>query len=85
MNFAYDQPIYKGLIPLCTTKPEPPKVPSVHRYPVKTKDPEPKLSDFCTLKTLPEYTYHVTVESKPTALVKQCDNLKLYRTMQNWQ
>lgn len=85
MNFAYDQPIYKGLIPLCTTKPEPQKVTSMSKFPTKAKDPEPNLSDFCTPKKLPEYTYQVTVESKPTMLVKQSDNLKLYRIMQNWQ
>lgn len=85
MNFPYDQPIFKGLIPLCTSKPGPQKVPSVNKYPVKAKDPEPKLSDFCSVKQLPEFTYRVTVDNKPSTVVKQSDNLKLYRMMQNWQ
>lgn len=85
MNFPYDQPIYKGLIPLCTSKPQPQKVPSVIRIPLKPKDPEPKLTDSLTPEKLPEYKYTVKIEKPTVPIIKENCNFKLYKMMQNWR
>ncbi|KAF2899831.1 hypothetical protein ILUMI_06355 [Ignelater luminosus] len=82
LNFPYNKPIYKDLIPLCVRTS--PQVPIASKEFVFQKEKEPLLSDFFTPKTLPEYSFQVPQQVNNRTVIKQFDGLKLYRTMRNW-
>lgn len=84
MNFPVDQPIYKNLIPLCTTKQTAQQNLPTSRPPMPNKDEEPTLSDFYTPKQNSEYIYKPTVANKQISVVKDVDCLRLYGIMQTW-
>lgn len=84
MNFPLDQPIYRNLIPLCSTKPVSHQSLVPSRPPLPNKDVEPSLSDFYIPKRNSEYSYKPVVINKSISVVKDADCLKLYRIMQTW-
>ncbi|CAH1972069.1 unnamed protein product [Acanthoscelides obtectus] len=80
VNFPYDKPIYKGLIPLTSEKyPSQPMTSS--RPPLLQKDKEPLLSDFVELKKNCNYYFLPSVNIENTMNVVGCDNLRLYRIL----
>lgn len=77
VNFPYDQPIYKDLIPLEIDHCKSSAVIS-SREPLPHKDKEPLLFDFLETKSMPKYYCYpvIKVESKSNTITT--NNLKLY-------
>ncbi|KAJ8942950.1 hypothetical protein NQ314_009863 [Rhamnusium bicolor] len=82
VNFPYDQPIYKDLIPLtCNRVQSQPVIAS--RGPLPQKDKEPVLSDFIEARKIPNYYYLPTVKIENKPITISNDNLRLYKLLQN--
>ncbi|KAJ8951728.1 hypothetical protein NQ318_012579 [Aromia moschata] len=80
VNFPYDQPVYKDLIPLsCNKIPSQPIITS--RGPLPQKDKEPVLLDFIEARKVPQYYYlpNIKIESKLTTI--SSTNLRLYKML----
>ncbi|GJQ82259.1 hypothetical protein Trydic_g19458 [Trypoxylus dichotomus] len=82
VNFPYEQPIYKDLIPLCVKMQSQPMIAS--RKPLPLKDKEPVLNDFFVPRKTPEYNYKVSNQIANKGQMRQYRGLKLHRVMENW-
>lgn len=82
VNFAYDQHIYKDLIPLevdhCKLNPV-----ISSREPLPHKDKEPLLSDFLEIKRTPNYCCYPVLKTDIVSNTITNNNLKLYHILEN--
>ncbi|CAH1108259.1 unnamed protein product [Psylliodes chrysocephalus] len=79
LNFPYDKPIYKDLIPLMCEKNQSP--PTSVRSPLPQKDKEPVLSDFLELKRFPDYFVLHSTEIEDKMSQSKNNNLRLYKIL----
>ncbi|KAJ8984323.1 hypothetical protein NQ317_012542 [Molorchus minor] len=81
VNFPYDQPIYKDLIPLtCDRVHSQPVISS--RGPLPQKDKEPVLSDFLEKKEMPQYYCLPSIKIENKLTIIGSNNLRLYKLLQ---
>lgn len=83
VNFPYDKPIYKDLIPLEVDQCKSSTVIS-SRGPLPQKDKEPLLANFLDTKTMPKYYCcpSTKVENKFDTVTN--NNLRLYQNIENY-
>lgn len=82
VNFPYDQPIYKDLIPL--QGPTRPPLHLVSREPLPHKDKEPNLWDFIKVKEEKEFIYRPTINIEKSGPLPGLNNLRLYKILQSY-
>lgn len=79
VNFPYDQPIYRDLIPLTTVQHAQPVVTS--RGPILQKDKEPMLANFIETKKPPIYYCLPKVKLENKGMLIDCNSLRLYHNI----
>ena len=87
LNFPFDEKLYKGLVTLNVCNDElvgKDKPGSRKEIEFRTKDPEPKLSDFFTPSEGKEYVAGVDPPSPKPQRIRRYNGFSLYERSQRW-